>query len=1041
MRWLRQPRRLVLLLGVLLLTVSSLVHLAAEATSVTASAQGAITDGQISQIESMVKQQMEVADIPGLSLVIVEGGNVTYQKGLGYADIAARRQVETDTLFELGSNTKAITGLAILKLEQDGKVDLNTPVSQYIPWFSLHNGGSQITLNQFLHHTSGIPFTTIGDIPVTNGEAALQETVQTLRQQSLFTTPGSQFEYTTINYDVLGLVIEQVSGKSYEQYVRDEILEPMGLNHTVLSREDALAPVATGYKLGWLQPRQYDAPVYKGNTPAGYAMMNAQDLAVWIKLQLETQPAQEAYRELIDKSHEPDRTVSPGIEGFSYAAGWRIFQDGLGEWSHGGENPNYSSYIVLRPGEQLGVGVMANLNSEITPVIGQNVMNMLMGKAVLGNTTDKLKYMDNLAVLVAAVALPLLLCSVALVVRCCLQIARHKRVRQLSIGGTVWRFMALLLFLSGFAYCLYKLPDILFFNLPWSFVKVWGPLSLIPALICLFAAVASICLLYLLTSVYPKSTEHSFFMVTILSFASGLGNASLIMIINETFARQSAGLQSGLLLFFVLGIVVYVYGQRLVRIHLLHMTNQILYEKRVMLIKHVQAADFASIQNMEDGKIHAGLNNDTETLSVVANIIVTSFTSLVTLLCCFIYIGLINFYGFLLSFGIILVAAGIYALVGKYANRIYERTRDVQNVFFRYIHDLLGGFKELKISRKKTMEFQTDMIEQCAEYRDQKIKAALAFANVFVAGELLFTIVIGVVVFWFPLLFSSMETSQLRNYIFIFLYMTGPVNSLLNCIPELLRTRISYKRIQGLMSELQIVRTPETCNHSVDGETQFEQLSLENVHYSYTSKDRQSFAMGPVNCVFKAGEITFITGGNGSGKSTLGMVLTGLYHPSQGSLCLNGVAVEPGQLNDRVSAVFNDYYLFSKLYGIPYAERKKEIAHYLKLLRMDEKVKVEEGKFSTTKLSTGQRKRLGLLVTYLEDHDIFFFDEWAADQEPGFREFFYNELLPALKTRGKCVIAITHDDRYFDKADQILEMELGQARARVVNRMSQVQFF
>lgn len=998
-----------------------------------------LTDDKIKEIESLVKKNMKDGKVPGLSMVIVQNNGMIYKKGFGYADLNAGKAVDEKTLFELGSNSKAFTGLAILKLQQEGIINLDNPVKEYIPWFEMkyqgeHNGKKvneyvDITLYQLLHHTSGIPFKTIGDIFPSNNEDALEKTVETLLHHKLDFYPGTKFQYATINYDVLGLVIQKATGVSYEEYVKVNILEPLGLKNTYLLRdENVRSKIAKGYKISFFKPREYDAPIYRGNTPAGYIITNAGDLSEWIKIQLRMKKSDASYEKLIALSHAPDRTVKPSAEGTSYAVGWNAVQDGNGELFHAGENPNFSSYIVIRPEDKIGVGVLANINSEYAYAIGQGIIDIMNGKKVKTNVVDTIKYFDSVFFLVAIVSVPIILVSIFLTIACFIQVLKKQRKLRCRARNFITGFSCLLLFLAGFGYCLYKIPSIMFDDLPWNFIDVWAPFSVKVAVILVFVAVVAFLVLYLTTTIFPKKNDRSLYIVSILSGASGLGNALLIFVINETFARKTDKLQFGLMLFFILGIVVYVYGQRLVRTKLLEVTNNIVYEKRIMMINAIQAASYEKIQGLEDGKIHAGLNNDTETMSVFANLIVTAFTSIVTLICCLIYLGLINFYGFLLSFIIIIVAAGLYFLVGRYANKIYEKTRDIQNVFFKFINDLTDGFKELKINRQKQIEFNSDMTEKCKEYRDQKVKAALAFANVFVTGELLFVFVIGIVVFAFPLLFKEMGTNQLRNYVFIFLYMTGPVNSVLNTIPELIRTNISHKRINNLIEEL---HGDGESNYVQDTDCDsFIHLRLENVTYTYKNDNNgNAFSIGPINCDFKSGEITFVTGGNGSGKSTLGHILTGLYQPENGSIYLNGKVIGPEQLSQKYSGVFSDFYLFQKLYGIKVEEKILEIDRYLKLLGINEKVEIKEGIFNTTKLSSGQRKRLGLLLAYLEDREIYFFDEWAADQEPAFREFFYNHLLSDLRAKGKCVIVITHDDRYFDTADKLVEMELGQTKS------------
>lgn len=150
-------------------------------------------------------------------------------------------------------------------------------------------------------------------------------------------------------------------------------------------------------------------------------------------------------------------------------------------------------------------------------------------------------------------------------------------------------------------------------------------------------------------------------------------------------------------------------------------------------------------------------------------------------------------------------------------------------------------------------------------------------------------------------------------------------------------------------------------------------------------------------------------------------LLTDLYLPSKGEISLNGI-ISQKQLGESYSTVFTDFYLFGKLCGINYKDKENEIQGYLEILQLSDKVQIQDGKFSTTKLSTGQKKRLALLLTYLEDRPIYLFDEWAADQDPEFRLFFYDTLLSELKAKGKCVIAVNHDDRYFNLVDRVIKM-------------------
>jgi putative ATP-binding cassette transporter len=143
---------------------------------------------------------------------------------------------------------------------------------------------------------------------------------------------------------------------------------------------------------------------------------------------------------------------------------------------------------------------------------------------------------------------------------------------------------------------------------------------------------------------------------------------------------------------------------------------------------------------------------------------------------------------------------------------------------------------------------------------------------------------------------------------------------------------------------------------------------------------------------------------------------------------MNGVRVDQSNIEhyrQYFGAVFADFHLFEHLLGIEPADLEKRAAHYIHKLGLEHKVKVDNQRFSTINLSTGQRKRLALITAYLDDKPIYLFDEWAADQDPEFKRVFYTVLLPELKAKGKTVIVISHDDTYFAHADRVVKLEEG----------------
>ena len=166
-------------------------------------------------------------------------------------------------------------------------------------------------------------------------------------------------------------------------------------------------------------------------------------------------------------------------------------------------------------------------------------------------------------------------------------------------------------------------------------------------------------------------------------------------------------------------------------------------------------------------------------------------------------------------------------------------------------------------------------------------------------------------------------------------------------------------------------------------------------------------------------------GGNGSGKSTLLKVISGLYYSSTGSVFINGKEIDIAQYRYLFSAIFTDFHLFDRLYGLTQDIDQKKLNNLLKIMELDHKLSYKDNRFTTLDLSTGQKKRLAMVVSMMEDKPIYIFDEWAADQMPHFRDYFYYYLLPDLRNKGKSVIAVTHDDDYYHTADRVLKMDYG----------------
>lgn len=969
-------------------------------------------------IDAEVSRLMDKGDIPGMSLVIINGDQKVF-RNYGYSDLERKMPVSSHTLFELGSCSKAFTALAIVNLERQDRLRLDDDVSLYIPWFRVKykNKEVKITIRQLLHHTSGIPWNTISKIPQNSSADALEQTVRQLTDQELNNLPGSKFEYATIGYDVLALVIQYITKQPFERYVREDILDKLQLGNTTIGYPIDSALKSTGYKIGFFRPRKYRAPVFRGNNAAGYVISDAEDIANWLRFQMGLVHS-ELY-DLADSTHQRDETV-PLHDMSSYAMGWQVSLNGSGEIYHDGFNPNYTSYIVFRQKTKIGVAVLANSNSAFTPVIGDRVMKLLAGEKLPkefdpGDGTDKVFSVVSIIlggyVLVTMAFLTMIMAGI---------IKKRRKYKGFS-AGTLARLMGVLVVITPFLFGLYILAKAIS-GFTWESIIVWSSVSLPIAMVLFLAAIGISYLAYAMSLCFPE--ENKFKRIAprllLLSTLAGLANMGLIVLI--TSSLDSKVELKYLLFYYALTVSVNLLGKNYVQTNLIRFSRELTYELRIKLIDKIFSTSYQKFEVIDRGRIYTALNDDLSSIGNSTNTFITLVTSSITAAGAFLFLATIAFWSTaltLLLLGIILV---LYYSVSKSSRIYFEEARNTQNVFMRLTNGMIDGFKEISLRRNKKLEYKADIADCAGEYKEKISVAAIRLVNVNLVGELVLVVTLGLVAFAFPKLFPEIPSYTIMSFIIILLYLIGPINGILNSVPAIMQLKIAWNRIQQFLKDIPANIDLETIPGPI--ETNIMSIGAKGVTFQYKN-DQDAFTVGPIDLEVMSGEILFIIGGNGSGKSTLAKLLAGLYEPDKGELMINNKAVKSSQLSEYFSTVFSPIYLFGKLYDIDLKDKSGEIEKYLELLDLDEKVKIVGNKYSTINLSGGQRKRLALLQCYLEDSPIYLFDEWAADQDPDYRRFFYRTLLPEMREKGKIIIAITHDDHYFDVADKILKMNQG----------------
>ncbi|WP_261626443.1 cyclic peptide export ABC transporter [Pseudoalteromonas holothuriae] len=982
-------------------------------------------DESASEVAAYIKQQVAEQELPGVAAVVLDGGEIVYQGLLGFSNTQTGVPLSPDSRFELASNTKAFTGLAVHHLVQQGKIELAQNIDVYLDDMLLTFNGHavQVTVRDLLYHTSGIGSDTLSLIRVSNSPDALSTLVADVKGMSLKHLPSSTFEYATINYDLLGAIIEQVTSQRFEQYVETQILQPLGLVNTDFS-SDQLASGHSFY-LGSAEP--YQAPYYRANAPAAYLSSNISDITLWLELLIGQKALPESLRAIFAASLAPNRQVLPSATGGSYASGWWLIQSGAGRFEHSGSNPAFGSFIMFEPNKSRAIAVLTNINSTNAEDIARGIDSVLNGVLPVQLEADQYRNVDNVATIVLIFTLPFaVLCFTFLCIAIKQAIQGHRQLVGSPLG-VLNKLLVSLVFMAGLAICLYTIPQLFFSGVTWEVVSVWAPASFIPALITIQIAAVSFILYLIFTMSWRAQGDKQIFANATLGAISGLGNTLCIFTINMAIHMDDPLANQSYIIFFF-GMILYVAGQKIVRTQVLNITHKTVYEMRINMVRKILRSPYFKMEKVEKEKIQTVLNNDAELISQFPHFLISIITSATTLFFCFIYLGTVNLTGLLLALGVVFVAITMFFIAGMRVNTYIEKARTIQEHFFHFINDLISGLKELNLNEGKSRDFNKDMEASCQEYRESNVKSGVKFVNVLVMGELLFTVVVGVVAFIYPVLFSNLSAADITTFVLVFLYMTGPVNGILQNIPQIMQIKVAWGRASQFSNYLNELENKAHIQAALETKSA-KSIRLSDVTYSYQIQDstgqRQSFVLGPINFEFKGGEITFITGGNGSGKSTLAKIITGLYRPDEGTVSVDGQVVSSEQLSALYTAIFCDYHLFKKIYGVEAGHKQSEIEAHLEALGLTGIVSIDSGVVSSTKLSTGQRKRLALLVSHLDERPVYLFDEWAADQDPKFRKVFYEGILPELKRQNKLVIVISHDDHYFHVADTIIKMEMG----------------
>lgn len=526
-----------------------------------------------------------------------------------------------------------------------------------------------------------------------------------------------------------------------------------------------------------------------------------------------------------------------------------------------------------------------------------------------------------------------------------------------------------------------------------------------------------------------RTSRRITFLAILTGALCGASTAGLVALINAILNSPTPTAASFIWLFVgLLGLMfsLTIWSQVL----LARLAQSAVFDLRMYLSRRILAAPLRHLETLGAHRLLAVLTDDIADVSNAYTNLPTFCIQGAALLIGLIYLGWLSWTLLLTGLGVLILGALTYLFLTRHALHALQLAREKQDALFNHFRALTEGTKELKIHHQRRAAFLDDVLQSTAEAsRHYTVEGMKIYAIARGWGNSLFFVLIGLLLFALPAL-QPIETPALRGAVLIVLYMISPLAIILNLLPVFGRATVALQKIETLGLSLTTSVIDSDALDAATPAVAWRTLELKDVTHSYHQEHTDSqFVLGPIELSFHPGELVFLVGGNGSGKTTLAKLLVGLYVPETGAIHLDGQPITDSTreaYRQLFAMVFSDFYLFEQLLGLVRPELDAQARDYLRQLQLDQKVQVVDGTLSTTALSQGQRKRLALLTAYLEDRPCYVFDEWAADQDPIFKDLFYTQLLPELKQRGKAVLVITHDDKYFHLADRLVKLDYGQ---------------
>ncbi|HEE9574416.1 TPA: multidrug ABC transporter permease/ATP-binding protein [Campylobacter coli] len=513
-----------------------------------------------------------------------------------------------------------------------------------------------------------------------------------------------------------------------------------------------------------------------------------------------------------------------------------------------------------------------------------------------------------------------------------------------------------------------------------------------------------------------KQNKFKFISFLLFSFITSAVGVLTLVFINDYLLKNAQNIP---IFYFIVLLLIFFISSTIVELGLSIFGQNFIFKMQRRVVKQILDTPLLRVAKVGKARILASLGSDVRNISFGLLRLPDFLQSSILILCTSAYLCYLSPQIFTLCAIWIIVVFTINNFLMMKVYAYFRKARENDDALQNNYQNILDGHKELLINRYRAKLYYEDEFESNARSKKKNSTLGNLFNNLSSNFTNVALLALVGVEFYLALEFKWASVAEATTIALSILFLRTPLVSMIGSFPTLLLAKIALDKIAKL--ELDDYKEHfEKTNFIKD----WRQISFKNTSFSYDD----NFHLNPVNLDLKKGELIFLIGKNGSGKSTFCMLLTGLFKPSEGEIFVDDMKIDDDNLDvyrSLVSAVFSDFHLFTKTLAKEKFADEEKIASWLEFLELKGKTRVEDHELVLTKLSTGQKKRLAMLIALLEERDILVLDEWAADQDPVFRRFFYKKLLPLLKEQGKTIFAITHDDAYFDSADRIFLAEGG----------------